>query len=407
MNRFFYIFLIVISIFVSGCSKNISKNNGNRYSLEPLPFKYSEDGNWGFIDLNGNVIIEPAFKNRPGFFQNGFGIISDDTVSYYINAKGDTIGSYYYDASAFSDKRALIKDKKSEWFFIDESGTIVFKVDTVAKSQLRQCRSFNDGLALFLTSDNKFGYLNTSGNIAIEPKYSSANDFSEELAYVELKNDTNNKVEKFLINTKGEVVKNLDESLKWINPFNEGRAAFKDSSGCGYMNRRGEIVIKQQRNRDDLSNFINGYASYMCGGDWGVIDSTGKKVLSAVYEIPPFFYNGLAIIKENDRYGVINLKGKKVIECLYNHIAYPLIGDRYYVKDGKYYLMFDKTGKQINEQEIYRIDLVSALLYSFKTGYVVIGEKLGISVSNLSNQSSILDEMRTNLNNELIKIYNN
>jgi len=210
-----------------------------------------------------------------------------------------------------------------------------------------------------------------------------------------------------LINSKGEVVKTFDESLEWINPFNEGKAAFQDTSGCGYLNLKGEVVIAQQKNWTNLTNFINGYACYMYGGDWGVIDSTGKKILCATYEAPPFFYNGLAIIRENDKYGVINLKGEKVIETLYHHIAYPFVGDRLYVKDGLYYISVDLSGRQLDETEIYRMDLVSALLYSFRTGYVTIGEKLGISVSDINNHPAKVDEMRSDLNSALTNIYNN
>ncbi|MBN2764403.1 MAG: WG repeat-containing protein, partial [Bacteroidales bacterium] len=183
-------------------------------------------------------------------------------------------------------------------------------------------------------------------------------------------------------------------------------AAFKDSSGCGYINRKGDIVIRQQKDWDDLTSFINGYASYKCGGDWGVIDSTGKRILHAIYETPPLFYNGLAIIKENNKYGTINLKGNKVIQTQYHHIAYPFVGDRLYAKDGMYYIMIDKTGKQIDTREIYRIDLVSALQSSFTTGYIVIGEKLGISLSDVNSASSNFENLRSLLNKELTRLYN-
>lgn len=401
------ILLFTILVIVSGCKETTYLNNGNKYPLEPLPFKYVEDGKWGFIDANGNIKLETNFKNKPESFQNGFAIISNDTVFYYINAKGDTIGTYYFGANSFSDNRALVRNKDSELFFIDETGTIIFKVDTIAKNQLRQCRSFHDGLSLFITHDLKYGFMDKSGKVVIKPKYTSADDFSENISYAEIKNDTNNKVQRLLIDKQGNVIKELDESTKWITPFNEGRAAFKDSSGCGYLNKKGEVLIKQQKKWQDLTNFVNGYASYMRGGSWGVIDSTGKSILNAIYEMPPLFYNGLAIIKENDKYGVINLKGEKIIDCLYDHIAYPMMDSCFFAKNGKYYLMIDKTGKQINDQELFRIDLVQALVNGFKTGYIVVGEKMGISYGKLTTASSDENEMMSSLNAEARKLYNN
>ena len=289
MRRIHPLLLLVILILASGCLKTKLENNGNRYSFEPLPFKYTEDGKWGFIDLNGNVISEPMYKKKPNSYKEGLAIISNDTVSFYINIKGDTIGTYYFEASQFSENRALVKDKSKNWVFIAMDGTNVFKLDTISGITIYQCNSFKNGRAMFVTQERMIGYLDTSGRVAIKPKYSQAQDFSEGLAYVELKNDTSSKVERTLINTKGEVVKTFDASFQWMNPFNEGLAAFKDSSGCGYMNKAGKVAIAQQKDWKDLTSFINGYASYLCGGDWGVIDSTGKRVLPCQSKYRPSF----------------------------------------------------------------------------------------------------------------------
>jgi len=405
MKYIIIMLLITILGLASGCKNDVPIDNGNRYIIEPIPFKYEEDGKWGFIDLSGKIIIEPTYEHKPLFYNNGYAIISSDTAYYYINLQGDTIGSYYYTANLFNDNRALIRDRNRDLFFIDEHGTIVFKLDTVDQGEVQRCNNFKNGLALIVTRNNRYGYIDRNGNITIEPQYSSASDFSEGLAIVEISNDSTNTIERILIDTTGAAIRKFDESFLWINPFNEGKASFKDTSGCGFINRSGEIIIKQQKTWENLSNFINGYACYMCGGDWGVIDSTGKKVLSSVYETPPFFYNGLAIVKENNKYGVINLKGTKVIETLYDHIAYPFIGERFYAKDGKYYLLLDLEGKSINDEEIYRIDLISIMNYSFKTGYVVVGETMGISLSALNTIASENNISITDLNNELRKLY--
>ena len=411
MNKSF-LALIVLAIASYCCSNKSTIEHGNSYSLEPIPFKLEEFGKWGFIDFEGNIIIEPKYKNKPSYFQEGYAIISDDTAYYFINIKGDTIGSYYRSAQFFREGVALIKDSKKELYFIDTTGAKLFKVDTIANDDLSECSSFKDGRALIRTVYNKYGYIDMNGKLVIETKYSKASEFSEGLAYVELikeeeeETDKEN-TEKFFIDTNGDLVFKLNPEIEWIHNFNEGLVAFKDSSGCGFMNKKGEIVISQNKKWQDLTNFINGYAAYQCGGDWGVIDSTGTKVLSSVYERPPSFYQGQAIIKENDKYGVINLKGEKVIDCSYYHIAYPLFNDRYFAKDGKFYIMIDPTGNRLGDLEFLRIDLVSLLRFSFIPGYIVVGQNLGISLSNLESDSQESEDFYDNVNAELTKLYSN
>jgi len=401
------LFVIIISVLLSDCSQEVSINNGNKYFLESVSFQLEENGDWGFADFNGQVLIEPRYENRPTSFKNGFAIIKDDTVYYYIDTAGDTIGSHYYFANLFNNNRALIKDKKGELFFINENGEIAFNVDTIAKDELQSCSNFNCELALFRTSDKKHGYFNPEGEIVIDPKYSKAEDFSEDIAYVELTNEEDNSVEKMLINTEDNIIKKFDESLEWMLKFNEGKAAFKDSSGCGYIDIQGELAINPRKEWEDLTSFINGYAAYKYGGDWGVIDSTGAKVLSSVYERPPFFYNGLAIIKENDMYGVIDLIGNKIIEPAYDHIAFPCFNNKFLAKDGKYYLVLDTEGVQLNEEEYYRIDLLSAFQYSLTTGYMLVGERVGISINRLETTSIDMEEFLKELRDEYSKLFYN
>ena len=79
-----------------------------------------------------------------------------------------------------------------------------------------------------------------------------------------------------------------------------------------YINKKGNIVIKPQF--DDAKMFSDGAAIIMKNGSYGLIDYTGKYIISPRYMIMYDIIKGLTVIRtNNDRYGLIDKKTKKII----------------------------------------------------------------------------------------------
>lgn len=200
-----------------------------------------------------------------------------------------------------------------------------------------------------------------------------------------------------VINGKCEVVANLDNAIVSANDFSNGYAAVSnDDNKHGYINEKGEIVIKPSYDRafnfsadglaivgkevndsttkyfaidtkgkelfsfssneyKDFGSFNNGYLPVQKENDEVVLlDKTGKKYASIGKwkgYLPYWlgFNDGVIVFKDGEAYGLKNEKGEIVIRAKYDELI-PLtrINNKYYLaKKQEKYGVVDKDDKVI------------------------------------------------------------
>ena len=113
----------------------------------PLLYPIIHNGEWGYIDQSGSIVIKPQFDAARGFSQ----------------------GLAAVKAGWFSKK----------WGYIDTTGKYVIK------RTFDEVRDFVEELAC-VQVDGKWGYIDKSGKVAIEHRFGNAHDFSEGLAAVDI-----------------------------------------------------------------------------------------------------------------------------------------------------------------------------------------------------------------------------
>lgn len=114
--------------------------------------------------------------------------------------------------------------------------------------------------------EQKYGYIDKTGKLVIEPQFTFASDFSEDLAKVCVKNK------------------------------------------YGYINKKGEAIIYPQYENAD--NFSEGVAPVQLNGKWGYINKSGVIVIEPQFKSAKAFNNDLAFVAINNKYGYINKMGK-------------------------------------------------------------------------------------------------
>jgi hypothetical protein len=212
-----------------------------------------------------------------------------------------------------------------------------------------------------------WGYLDTLGQIMVQPQFSFARDFINDVGIVENEGkwgavnradkmvlpaiydgvhfleNTGNKIlrvynnqQKYgLIDTLGQVTVNLQYDK--IGAFNEGRLAVKRNGSWGFVNENGLEVIPCRFQR--VKNFYGGLAAVKLSNKWGVIDKQGNTVIDFQYTRIGNFRDALTWVYTSKGAGYINAANEMIIEPKFNKAFDFQDGLARVVVDGKYGLV--------------------------------------------------------------------
>lgn len=230
--------------------------------------------------------------------------------------------------------RVSLRDRQSgekRLGFIDKAGRLVIGFARLPKTTIA-VGDFHDGRArIYLrkiiddeTNGNMnatVGFIDETGKVIIEPRFETARDFSEGLAYVEAK-DFKGFIDRF-----GKVVIRLP--YRFAKDFHEGLAAVgmsddrPNNHDWGYIDRSGKLVIKQQYAFAD--DFSEGLAGVAVNRKYGFIDGRGTMLIPPRFGLrreerhfgrivsSGRFVDGLACVRDGELVGYINRKGEFVI----------------------------------------------------------------------------------------------
>ena len=243
--------------------------NDKLLALQNEPFfPFSENGKWGYIDHNGNIVLPPQYHNIGAEFHEGLCAFFENGKLGFINKLGDTVIAPQFDwGYYFSNGFAAVKSSNGLWGIIDKNGNMVTEL------KFESADIFSEGLCS-VRIGNKYGFIDTTGNMVIEPQYEYAFDFYEDLAAVKING-------------------------KW-----------------GFIDKNGRVVIEPQY--EDTYGFSEGLAPVKLNGHWGYINNTGRMVIEPEYIIAEKFSDNMAFVTICEGYDkfptiCINKSGEKIL----------------------------------------------------------------------------------------------
>ncbi|MDD2215051.1 MAG: S-layer homology domain-containing protein [Eubacteriales bacterium] len=332
---------------------------------EPEYYPYGD----GYIDSNGDIYT----KEQKGYiypFDQEYEVVLDNPDNimnpgcHIIDQKGRTLLTDFKDTNGHFSY-AIVSGNFAMLTYDGAPTIYVVNLKTGATYENAQLGFPSGGMALF-SVDQKYGYFNSSGDVAIKPQYKDAGDFFGGKAVVQ-KQDGNWDV----IDNSGKVIK----------------ANFFDTKKYTVMSNReyrlGEIVIVQ--NSNNKCAVFQGTKGLLTGFDYDRIACCSSGQFLG--------YKG------NDQYVLLNKAGKQISKIYQDEIR-ELDNSCYlsYSSDpdenGFYsFTMIDQTGKEILISEMYgkniHVDGGGLYVYQKDNAHCNIVDSQGSTIGSIERKYTI------------------
>lgn len=170
-----------IAVTVASCS--------GKPELSYMPAKAEGDSNWGLVDANGEFLFTDEFSDRPSPVVNGYFFVEEGNGYTVYKAEknpkqvGDLSG--LKGCGFYNDGLMPVVHKGEHISFVDGSGKTKFTLENVDSVSVSAAMNmFVNGRCAIRTSDDKWGAIDTEGNVMVKPKYENPVLFVEDIALV-------------------------------------------------------------------------------------------------------------------------------------------------------------------------------------------------------------------------------
>lgn len=220
------------------------------FVMEPKPEKHIQSFEEGLINIQGDVIVDIKYDSI-GIFNEGLAMVSDNGKFGFIDKEGNEIVEpQYTSVDDFKGGKAPVEkliDEERAYGVIDKEGNWVIEPGTLEKEY--SLSNLTENL-LKLTKtetikeengqsvrETKHGIMDLSGEILNEPELDYIYSFNQGLARF-VKDDKSG-----YIDEKGEKV--IEPKFDGVSNFNEsGLATVEKDNKSGLIDKAGEFVVE-------------------------------------------------------------------------------------------------------------------------------------------------------------------
>jgi hypothetical protein len=278
-----------------------------------LLFPVQKDGKWGYIDRTGRVVIAQKFESAERFSE-GLAAVVLDGKHGYIDAQGamalvpreKPAGPVH---RPFREGVAAVRGEGGVGF-LDRSGKLVIP------ARFSSAEDFSEGLAFACDRSLGCGYIDHAGRGVVGPGFLGGMPFKSGVAAVWVgKSDMGGKRYVLYDRERGRLTGDWEN----VGTLSEGLIAVRSQGRWGYVDRHGRGVIRPQF--AGAGEFADGLApvaeqAWTCG----YADRSGKLVIPARFRLCYSFHAGLARVEilgpdpKRPQAAFIDRTGRVVIE---------------------------------------------------------------------------------------------
>lgn len=365
MKKLNLLLLFGVGLLCLSCTKSITTSN-----VEAIPYRETEDGQWGMISMDGKVLFKEEFKNEPTIVREGrFFVQTEDNIweMYEASEKPKKIGKDYAHISSFYKGVAVVAEKNRPVSLIKKDGSIIKELKTIDGKEVDGVVRFFGGYANFMTTDSLWGAIDTKGNCVVKPEYIYMTSWQDgkiigihkryKSQYQSGKKD---KYKYTIINNKGKVLFEIN-----ANKYEEIGGIFVDGKmpisvkidgqeSWGIIDDKGNTIVKPNRKYKMITQIKGENFIYYNGEGWGLMNIKGETLIRAKYDRLYYDQENLLLAQVNSGdetyYKFIDIKDNQIGTDKYveSYLYRLLDGKHTIVKmDDKMLSIIDREGKQV------------------------------------------------------------
>jgi len=287
-----------------------------------IPFQLN--GKWGYKDSLDNVEIEPKYQFARKFHEKYAVIAQNDQLGAIDKANNQIIYPEYEFLKYIGNER-FIFGYKAKYFGEYNLGIITSKNEIVIPAEYYNIESKNDyfivnkqsykttnsdGIYNTREITNRYGIIDTLGNIILKPIYSRVKFLDN--GYIIISKKLNgdyalldngfNQLTEFKYFSFGE--------------FHDGLINARKEDNCGYLNLEGEEEIEFKY--ETTSIFIDSLATVRNNSKVGLINRNDEKIIDFKYQALGKPYKNQIIAYDSSKWGMINLQGDTLLNFEYD-----------------------------------------------------------------------------------------
>lgn len=339
--------------------KMISEAKWCSLTYSRFGFLAKEGDKYYLIDRKGNVINNEGWEEYHEAWPIGVYIVVNEKrvelnsnfekIAVFDNFTGaNGKSSDWKNAKIFLDGQVYTKESWTNFSWLSEDyyafkkddkwGVVDKKMNEISPPIWEQvCVGFGSGHKSFWNYDadysapkgmcavskgyNQYGWMDKTGKIVLEAKYSMISPVGENLWLASFDLDTDEEGDHIIVNEKGEIVKTIPRKVGGLASYGEGYIGYsdRDTNDWGFLNNKGEILsrINGTITRYNGGLVSDGQATIYCVGEDGALeigftDVYGNITLSRDWKDISFFNQGFAIVETEEGFRYINHKGEVV-----------------------------------------------------------------------------------------------
>ena len=298
----------------------------------------SNEDYYDYYTLDGKKINEEPLYDVYDF-SHGYGTCAKGLHQYgVIDKEGNTVIDFVYDYVDVLSENRFLAEKEENYKLLDEKGNVILEENNVFISKIddnllldenyddKTCKFIDydgnvintfasipsiyygsEGMILFGEKD-LWGFMDVTGKVVIEPKYTNASSFVNGYALVEEQDSTI----KFIDKEGKDFCVIPEEYSYYVSNVNEnGLIICENKDGKqGVINTEGNVVVNFEY--DHIEDFAEGLAVVSKDDKYGYIDSNGNIAFELGYDMCEPFENGVACVNKDDAWTLIDKNGRSV-----------------------------------------------------------------------------------------------